>query len=297
LLPAHQPATAECFKKAYLDNAMNQRLQQPQTAVSAAADAVKQHYRIDPFRLICIAEETPVAFRYDGFSHAVMMATPDDLEDFAMGFSRSEGIIEKPSDLRSIAVHNSNDGITLDISLDGNSLHRYLAGRRVRQLRGHTSCGLCGVEDLHDVRRPAINVVPAIAPGANAIVSALESLRARQPLSRDTRGAHASAWVTLEGALCTVREDVGRHNSLDKLIGALLRSENPIEGFCLITSRCSFEMVQKAVTAGFATLVSAGMPTALAVRYAAAARLRLYSLSRQGEPLQFTSPVALDEKI
>ena len=259
---------------------MNQRLQQPQTAVSAAANAVKQHYRIDPFRLICIAEETPVAFRYDGFSHAVMMATPDDLEDFAMGFSRSEGIIEKPSDLRNIAVHNSNDGITLDISLDGNSLHRYLAGRRVRQLRGHTSCGLCGVEDLHDVRRPAINVVPAIAPGANAIVSALESLRARQPLSRDTRGAHASAWVTLEGALCTVREDVGRHNSLDKLIGALLRSENPIEGFCLITSRCSFEMVQKAVTAGFATLVSAGMPTALAVRYAAAARLRLYSLSR-----------------
>jgi formate dehydrogenase assembly factor FdhD len=132
LSPAHQPATAECFKKAYLDNAMNQRLQQPQTAVSAAANAVKQHYRIDPFRLICIAEETPVAFRYDGFSHAVMMATPDDLEDFAMGFSRSEGIIEKPSDLRNIAVHNSNDGITLDISLDGNSLHRYLAGRRVR---------------------------------------------------------------------------------------------------------------------------------------------------------------------
>jgi FdhD protein len=176
-------------------------------------------------------------------------------------------------------------------------LHRYLAGRRVRQLRGHTSCGLCGVEDLDDVRRPAARVAPAGPPEAKAVAFALEALRARQPLSRLTRGAHASAWVTLEGALCTVREDVGRHNSLDKLIGALLRNEASCAGFCLITSRCSFEMVQKAVTAGFSTLVSVGMPTGFAVRSAEAARLTLYSLSREGEPLQFTSPECPEETI
>ena len=268
---------------------MNQPLQHATKAViSVAANMVSQPDGVEQDRLICVAEETPIAFRYDGFAHAVMMATPDDLEDFAVGFSRTEGIIETPSDLRNVALHESADGITLEISLGGKSLHRYLAGRRVRQLRGHTSCGLCGVEDLQDVRRPVDCVARAKIPDANAILSALDALRARQPLSRYTRGAHASAWVTLEGILCTVREDVGRHNSLDKLIGALLRSESLSDGFCLITSRCSFEMVQKAVTAGFSTLVSVGMPTAFAVRSAEAAGLTLYSLSRDSQPLQFT---------
>jgi FdhD protein len=270
---------------------MNQPFQHPTKAVvSAAANAVSQPDGAETARLICIAEETPVAFRYGGFAHAVMMATPDDLQDFALGFTRSEGIIESLADLRNVTIHNGEDGITLDISLSGQSLHRYLVGRRARQLRGHTSCGLCGVEDLQDVQRPTACVERMRLPDAKAVLSALEALRARQPLSRHTRGAHASAWVTLQGALCTVREDVGRHNSLDKLIGALLRSVNRTEGFCLITSRCSFEMVQKAVTAGFSTLVSVGMPTALAVRSAAAAGLTLYSLSREGEPLQFTGP-------
>jgi FdhD protein len=265
--------------------------------VSIAAKSVSQTSCVEPSRLICIAEETPVALRDIEFCHAGMMATPDDLHDFAVGFTRSEGIIEHSSDLQNIAIHECDDGITLDISLSGKSLHRYLAGRRVRQLRGHTSCGLCGVEDLDDVRRPAARVAPARPPDAKAVAFALEALRARQPLSRLTRGAHASAWVTPEGALCTVREDVGRHNSLDKLIGALLRNETSSAGFCLITSRCSFEMVQKAVTAGFSTLVSVGMPTAFAVRSAEAARLTLYSLSREGEPLQFTSSERPEEKI
>jgi FdhD protein len=285
------------FKKLISDNAMTQPLQHETKAaiVPVSADAVSQPEGRRS-RLVCIAEETPVAFRYDGFSHAVMMATPDDLMDFAVGFSRSEGIIESPSDLRNIILHEGEDGITLDMSLGGESLHRYLANRRVRQLRGHTSCGLCGVQDLDAVYRPATRVVQARAPDANAIESALEGLRAQQPLSRRTRGAHASAWVRLDGTLYTVREDVGRHNSLDKLIGALLRSKPAVEGFCLITSRCSFEMVQKAVTAGFSTLVSAGAPTALAVRSAAAAGLTLYSLSRDGEPLQFASPVHTEEE-
>ena len=242
-------------------------------------------------RLVCIAEEVPVAFRYNGFSHAVMMATPGDLQDFAVGFSRTEGVIEAISDLQDISIGQSDEGTSIDISLGGDALHRYLATRRVRQLRGHTSCGLCGIEDLNDVHRPGFRVPAATAPRADSISSALTSLRQWQPLSRLTRCAHASAWVTLDGDLRTVREDVGRHNSLDKLVGAMLREGLETTcGFCLITSRCSFEMVQKAIAAGFPTLVSAGSPTALAIRCAQTSGVRLYSLSRYGEPLQFTSP-------
>jgi FdhD protein len=160
----------------------------------------------------------------------------------------------------------------------------------VRQLRGHASCGLCGVEDLNDVARPFARVRPAAPLEAHVVRGALTALRQWQPLSRQTRGAHASAWVSPEGHLQKVREDVGRHNSLDKLIGALLRNHSTPDGFCVITSRCSFEMVQKAVAAGFPTLVSAGAPTAHAIRLATGAGLTLYSLHRDGEPLLFTSP-------
>src|SRR5947209_3796473 len=135
----------------------------------------------------------------------------------------------------------------------------------------------------------AEEVPAATAPRADSISSALTSLRQWQPLSRLTRCAHASAWVTLDGDLRTVREDVGRHNSLDKLVGAMLREGLETTcGFCLITSRCSFEMVQKAIAAGFPTLVSAGSPTALAIRCAQTSGVRHYSLSRVGEPLQLT---------
>jgi FdhD protein len=247
---------------------------------------------------VCVAEETPVAFRYDGFSHGVMMASPEDLEDFATGFSVSEGIIDASGGLRAISISRHDDGITIDLSLTARDLHRYLAGRRVRQLRGNTSCGLCGVEDLADIRRPATRVGPGKLLDVGLIRTALVKLRQWQPLSRQTRGAHASAWVTLEGELCAVREDVGRHNSLDKLIGSLIRSGcRPPQGFCLITSRCSFEMVQKAVAAGFPTLVSVGAPTAHAVRLASAAGLMLYSLSRDGEPLLFTSPTVSELQV
>jgi FdhD protein len=244
-------------------------------------------------RLVCVAEETPVALRCSGFAHAVTMATPEDLEDFAIGFSLSEGIIDISTSLPDISICARDDGITIDLLLCGKDLRRYLANRRVRQLRGHTSCGLCGVEDLKDVARPAARVLPATTLNADLIRDAVAALRSWQPLSRQTRGAHASAWVRMDGELHTVREDVGRHNSLDKLIGSLLRNHAaPNDGFCVITSRCSFEMVQKAVAAGFPTLVSAGAPTARAIRLAAGAGLTLYSLSRDGEPLLFTSPAS-----
>jgi FdhD protein len=248
-------------------------------------------------QLVCVAEETPVAFRYSGFAHAVMMATPEDLEDFAVGFSLSEGVTRISGPLPDISIHRDDEGITVDIALGGEDLHRYLAGRRVRQLRGHTSCGLCGVEDLSDIARPDVRVHPAPPLEASIIRDALNALREWQPLSRQTRGAHASAWANLAGALQVVREDVGRHNSLDKLIGARLRSRTASGGFCAITSRCSYEMVQKAVAAGFATLVSVGAPTAHAIRLAIRAGLTLYSLSRDGEPLLFTSPTFSERDI
>jgi FdhD protein len=252
-------------------------------------------HETDQGRLVCIAEETPIAFRYEGFSHAVMMATPADLEDFAVGFTRSEGIIEASTDLQQMVIHQNGEGAVIDISLSGRTLQRYLASRRVRQLSGRTSCGLCGVEDLSDIRRPLSHVRTARPLNLKMVRSALSELRQWQPLSRVTRGAHASAWIALDGTLRTVREDVGRHNSLDKLIGAMLRGgQLTDDGFCLITSRCSFEMVQKAVVAGFPALVSAGAPTALAIRLAESAGLTLYSLSRDGEPLQFTSPAQFE---
>ena len=140
-------------------------------------------------------------------------------------------------------------------------------------------------------------VTAAQALDSDLILAAFDALRRWQPLSRQTRGAHASAWVGLEGEVRTVREDVGRHNSLDKLIGAMVRNRTAVDsGFCLITSRCSFEMVQKAAAAGFPALVSAGAPTTHAIRLAGAAGLSLYSLARDGQPLLFTSPAFSEEE-
>jgi hypothetical protein len=145
---------------------MNQHLAHDSQAalVSCPVNAMCLAPDDDQQRLVCVAEETPIAFRYDSFSHAVMMATPADPEDFAMGFSRSEGIIEASADLQKVSIRWEDEGVVIDISLSGTSLHRYLANRRVRQLNGRTSCGLCGVEDLKDVRRPAPRVRAAKLP-------------------------------------------------------------------------------------------------------------------------------------
>jgi len=238
-----------------------------------------------------VAEETPVAFRFNGFAHAVMMATPEALADFALGFSLTEGVIEAADEILNLDVREEEDGLALDVVLAPAALHRYLAGRRVRRLNGNTSCGLCGAEDLRDVRPPQARVQSPRTVTPPQFTQALDALRAFQPLSRMTRGAHAAAWIGGDGAIKAVREDVGRHNALDKLIGAGLAGAFACDdGFCLITSRCSFEMVQKAVRAGFATLVSAAAPTALAIRSACAAGLTLYALDRGRGQILYTAP-------
>ncbi len=243
-----------------------------------------------------VVEETPLAIHYNAIAHAVMMATPLDLEDFAVGFSLAEGIIRGVAEIRQITATPRDDGINLEIALAPDALHRFLQSHRRRSLRGHTSCGICGVEDLAD-----LSATPALVPAARSISQsalrhALDGLRAVQPLGARTHGAHAAAWVDLGGALVLVREDVGRHNALDKLVGAALRNGTELtSGFCLITSRCSYEMVQKAVTAGMAAIVAISAPTALAIRTAQSAGLTLLTLDRSGGYLVYAAPCAAAE--
>jgi FdhD protein len=239
-----------------------------------------------------VAEETPLAIRYNGFAHAVMMGTPLDLEDFAIGFSIAEGIARHACDLKAVDATPCDDGITVEISLSPEALHRFLAQRRVRSLRGHTSCGICGIEDFEQLMPLPLSRLPAARlVDQSALQSALSRLRGSQPLSARTHGAHAAAWVDLTGTLLLVREDVGRHNALDKLVGAAIRAEmNFDSGFCLITSRCSYEMVQKAVTAGISALVAISAPTALAIRIAQATGLTLLTVARSGGYLVYAAP-------
>jgi formate dehydrogenase accessory protein FdhD len=173
-----------------------------------------------------IAEEVPVGFVYNGFPYAVMMATPADLDDFAVGFSLAEGLINGLGDMRAVSARASEEGIELAIELAPNAFAGFLQRRRVRALRGHTSCGLCGIEEIAQLARPAprgrvdgscASVDPA------AVRRAVAALRDFQPLGRATRCAHAAAWTDPDGRLALVREDVGRHNALDKLVGACLR--------------------------------------------------------------------------
>jgi FdhD protein len=223
-----------------------------------------------------LAEEVAVAIAYGGIPHAVMMATPANLSDFAFGFSVTEGVANGPGDVRNIAIRSGADGVEIDVNLVPESLQRFLASRRVRNLRGNPSCGLCGIEDMDSIGRTPSLAHPAMPPRRESVRRATEGLRANQPLARITAGMHAAAWAMPDGMLALVREDVGRHNALDKLIGAVLREGCDLaDGFCVVTSRCSFEMVQKAARAGMSSLAALGVPTALAVRTAQAAGLTL----------------------
>ena len=237
-----------------------------------------------------IASEVPVAFEYNGISHAVMLATPADLEDFAVGFSLSEGIA-RPSQCYGVEVRVGAAGITLALEIASSAFA--LLKQHRRTLAGRTGCGICGTESLEQVLRPlpdlsgmSLRIAPA------ALARACDSLADVQPLQQVTGAAHGAVWCGLDGAIVCAREDVGRHNALDKLIGALVR--NGVEsraGFALVTSRASVEMVQKSATAGIAVLAAVSAPTALAVQVAANcgqtligfARGRAFSVYAHGE--------------
>ena len=235
----------------------------------------------------CVPEEVAVALTYNRTTHAVMMATPADLEDFATGFSRAEGIIERADDLEELAVVPAALGVECRMWVAPDRMARL--ERRRRQIAGPTGCGLCGMDSLADVMRPPPQVPAGRDWTLAEIAAAVASLAPAQALNHRTRGVHAAGFW--RGGLLAVREDVGRHNALDKLTGALLRAgEDPADGILLLTSRVSVELVQKAALAGIGTLAAVSVPTALAIRVAQAAGITLVAIARQDGFEVFTHP-------
>jgi FdhD protein len=265
----------------------------PSSAEGAALTAETQAFSYQtgpagPTSARAVAVEAPVEFVLGGLPFAVMMATPNDLDDFAYGFLLTEGIVERPGDIRGIATSQTNLGWRLDIALTGEKLKTHLA--RKRAISGRSGCGLCGVEDLQSLAiapRPG----PAAAPIAPAAIgAALGELEQRQPLNALTRAVHGAAWCDLHGRIALMREDVGRHNALDKVIGAVWRAGgDPRDGFFVITSRCSFEMVAKAALFGVGTLVSLSAPTSLALERAKAWGVTVIAVARADGAIVFGS--------
>src|ERR1700730_18560475 len=218
-----------------------------------------------------IAAEVPVALAYNGVSHVVMMATPSDLADFALGFSVSEGILADAKELLDLEIEEGETGIRVSMTI---APERFAGLKeRRRNMTGRTGCGLCGVDDLTQVTRPLPRVGTGVKIGVGAIHQALNALPALQPANKETGAVHAAAWATPTGRIALVREDVGRHNALDKLIGAIAQGQiDPEAGFAVITSRCSFEMVQKAATIRIPILVAISAPTTMALRCASPSR-------------------------
>jgi FdhD protein len=235
-----------------------------------------------------IAVEVPVALVYNYISHAVMMASPTDLEDFALGFSLTENIIAAPSEVKHIHVQTAKNGITVRLQINDD---RFEALReRRRNMVGRTGCGLCGTETLKQAIRP-VDPVQNVAVSDEAVQAALANIQQQQPLQLATGATHAAAWCDLEGQILFVREDVGRHNALDKLIGAFKKTSLSVEeGFVLVTSRASYEMVQKAASAGFGCLVAVSAPTSLAIEQAQQANLKLVGFARDGRHVVYHDP-------
>ncbi len=234
-----------------------------------------------------VAEEVPVALIYNGISHAVMLATPNDLEDFALGFSLAEGILSHPKELYGIEVVAQSDGIELRMEIAAERFHQLKEKRR--SMTGRTGCGLCGAESLAQALRlpDAVNQSQETFSPA-AILKALAEAAKNQPLQAETGATHASFWVSPTGEIEMAREDVGRHNALDKLLGA--KAADNKSGFVLTTSRASYEMVQKVAVAGVSMLVAISAPTGLAIRMAEQSGITLVGFARPEQYVVYTHP-------
>ena len=236
-----------------------------------------------------IAIEAPVSVEVSGIGYAVMMATPADLEDYALGFALGEGLVDTSEQIRRVDIHRIEGGWALRIWLPPE--RNAIALERARKRVSESSCGLCGIENIEEVLRPLPSVTARIATDRTAIAKALDALNAHQPLGRATGAVHAAAFCSPAGEILLAREDVGRHNALDKLIGAMARAGiDPATGFVLLSARCSYELVEKTVRAGCPMLVTISAPTSLAAERAADAGLTLVALARIDAALIVSDP-------
>jgi len=236
-----------------------------------------------------VAEETPIALEYNRLSYAVMMASPEQLEDFAVGFSLSEGIVHRLSDIHEITVIVSNEGITLRLTINANS-YKMLKNKR-RNMISRTGCGLCGIENLQQLYLRPLTVVSTAYFSIESLQQGFDELKCKQPLRQQTGCTHAAAWMNKQGKISHIREDIGRHNALDKLLGAVQRESLDFsQGAVLITSRATYEIVLKSVVLGVGLLAILSAPTGMAIRLAETAQLTLVRLMRDKQLCIYTHP-------
>jgi FdhD protein len=227
-----------------------------------------------------VAEERPVAFKYLGVSHVVMLATPADLEDMAVGFTLTEALVAAPEEIRQVKLTVTDEAIEVDLVITAERFAALLT--RHRNLTGRTGCGMCGAETLADAIREPPTLTGSLRISAEQVHVFLEQLTSGQLHNAGTGSLHAAAWVVPTEGIVLVREDVGRHNALDKLIGALIRQGRDLTaGYVIITSRASYEIVQKAATVGIAVIVAVSAPTAFAIRAATEFGVTLVGFARR----------------
>jgi FdhD protein len=241
-----------------------------------------------------VAEEVPVSLMYHGVPHVVMLATPRDLEDYAYGFTLSEELVADASEIRGVEVARGEESVEVRVSIAWERFPELL--RRRRNLTGRTGCGLCGAETVEQ----AVRVARPAGDGPSVTIAglheAIEQLQGLQPLNAQTGSVHAAAWVLPDKGIQLVREDVGRHNALDKAIGALVRAGADFNaGYMLVTSRASFEMVQKAATVGVSFLAAISAPTSFAIRHAERSGLTLVGFARRDQHVVYAHPRRLVE--
>jgi FdhD protein len=241
-----------------------------------------------------VAEEVPVALIYNGISHVVMLASPHDLEDFALGFSLAEGILEQPNQLYGLEIVQQDNGIELHLEIAAERF--YLLKDRRRSMAGRTGCGLCGAESLAQaLRLPEVEIKNSRVFDESMIRNALAGIESLQVLQAKTGATHASAWADVDGNLLMLREDVGRHNALDKLLGARAKADLG-DGCVITTSRASYEMVQKIAVAGVSMLIAISAPTGLAIRVAEKCGICLIGFARASQYVVYTHPERLNIK-
>jgi FdhD protein len=264
---------------------------QGQTAAAVSAEVAVERWTRGALARTTdqVAEEMPVALVYHDVPHVVMLATPADLEDYAVGFTLSEGLVAHTDEIRGVEVIPGEASVDVKISVAWERFTQLL--QRRRNLTGRTGCGLCGAETAEDAIRECAPVPAGISISAAELHEAMTQLSGRQPINARTGSVHAAAWVVPGKGIQVVREDVGRHNALDKTIGALARAQADFAaGYMLITSRASYEMVQKCATVGVSLLVALSAPTAFAVRLAQRAGLTLVAFARPDQHVVYAHP-------